>query len=110
MDDLIKIHTASYTLHLLADYYQIYLCDEYEEEGDQPDDWGELLVQQMIAVAPGRIGIGTARNTRVPVVVHVTNIRLADDFTHWDHVTEASLAVFSGHIVIAGNSDYFPHA
>ncbi len=49
-----------YTLNLFADYYQLYLKDE-QDTGEQPDDWGEQLVTRMIAVAPGIIGIGTAR-------------------------------------------------
>ncbi|HEX4204026.1 MAG TPA: hypothetical protein VHZ51_07475 [Ktedonobacteraceae bacterium] len=52
---------VSYTHTLFADYYQLYLQDD-EEVSDQPDDWGNQLVTNMIAVAPGIIGIGTARN------------------------------------------------
>ena len=100
----------SYTLNLFADYYQFYLRDEVEAEEDQPADWGDLLVTQMIAVAPGIIGVGTARNTRVPVSIDVVATRPDDDFTGWDRVTEASLEVPSGRIVVAGTSDYFPEA
>jgi hypothetical protein len=100
---------GSYALDLFADYYQFYLRDEKETE-DQPDDWGDQLVMQMIAVAPGIIGVGTARNTTVPVSVDVVDSRPDNDFTAWDHVTEASLEVPSGRIVIAGTSDYLPDA
>jgi hypothetical protein len=100
---------ASYSLTLFADYYQLYLQDE-EEVSDQPDDWGKQLVTNMIAVAPGIIGIGTARNMTVPVHVDLLDRHPDDDFDSWDHVTEASLDVPSGQMVIAGCSDYFPDA
>jgi hypothetical protein len=100
---------ASYTLNLFADYYQLHLQDE-EEAGDQPDDWGDQLVKKMIAVAPGIIGIGTARNMTVPVHVDLLDRHPDDDFDSWDHVTEASLDVPSGQMVIAGCYDYFPDA
>jgi hypothetical protein len=99
----------SYTLNLFADYYQLNLQDE-EVVGDQPDDWGDQLVTNMIAVAPGIIGIGTARNVTVPVQVDLLDRRPSDDFDSWDHVTETSLDVPSGRMVIAGCSDYFPEA
>jgi hypothetical protein len=100
---------ASYTLTLFADYYQLYLLDE-EQEDEQPDDWGHQLVTNMIAVAPGIIGIGTARNMTVPVHIDLLDRRPDDEFTSWDHVTEASLDVPSGRIVVAGCSDYYPDA
>ncbi len=81
-----------------------------EEVSDQPDDWGKQLVTNMIAVAPGIIGIGTARNMTVPVHVDLLDRHPDDDFDSWDHVTEASLDVPSGQMVIAGCSDYFPEA
>jgi len=100
---------GSYILNLFADYYQLYLQDE-EEVGDQPDDWGDQLVTNMIAVAPGIIGIGTARNMTVPVQVDLLDRHPDDDFDSWDHVTKASLDVPSGQVVIAGCSDYFLEA
>ncbi len=103
-----KFH-SSYQLNLFADYYQFSLQDE-EAADKQPDDWGDQLVTKMIAVAPGIIGISTARNTTVPVSVDILNVQPNDDFTDWDHVAEASLEVPSGRIVIAGCSDYFPDA
>ncbi len=98
-----------YTFNLFADYYQLYLQDE-QDTSEQPDDWGDQLVTRMIAVAPGIIGIGTARNKTVPVSIDLFNVRPDDDLSAWDHVAEASLEVPSGQIVVAGCSDYFPDA
>ncbi|WP_236601290.1 tyrosine-type recombinase/integrase [Ktedonobacter sp. SOSP1-52] len=97
----------SYTLNLFADYHQFYLQDELTET-DTPDDWGEQLTTHMIAVDPGIVGVGTARNLTVPVRVDLLVTRPVDDFDVWDHVAEASLEVPCGQIVIAGCSDYFP--
>src|SRR5579863_4404572 len=95
----------SYTLKLFADYSQLYLRDE--EEADDPSaDWGDQLVAHRVAVAPGIVGIGTARNTMVPVRVDLFDIRPGNDSTNWDHVAEASLHVPSGRIVIVGALDY----
>ena len=101
--------SGSHPLTLLADYYQFYLRDEEAPE-NLPSDWGDQLVTQMIAVAAGIIGVGTARNTTVPVTIDVVTSRPDNDFTAWNHVTEASLEVPSGRIVIAGTSDYLPDA
>jgi hypothetical protein len=99
----------SYELHLFADYHQLYLEDEDRIE-DQPNDWGDQLVVKKIAIAPGIIGIGTARNMTVPVQVDLFDQKPDDDFIDWDYVIEASLEVSSGKIVIAGCSDYLPDA
>lgn len=101
--------SLSYSLNLFADYHQFYLQDE-QAETDTPADWGEQLTTHMIAVDPGIVGIGTARNMTVPVRVDLLVTRPDDDFDGWDHVAEASLEVPSGQIVIAGCTDYFPEA
>jgi hypothetical protein len=99
----------SCTFEVFADYHQFYLQDE-QAPADTPDDWGDQLTTQMIAVAPGIIGVGTARNMTVPVQVTLRGQQPDDDFASWDHVAEASLEINSGHMVIAGGSDYLPEA
>jgi hypothetical protein len=99
----------SYTLNLFADYHQLYLQDE-QADTDTPEDWGEQLTTQMIAVDQVIVGIGTARNMTVPVRVDLLATRPDDDFDGWDQVAEASLEVPSGQVVIAGCTDYFPEA
>jgi hypothetical protein len=99
----------SCSLNLFADYYQFYLQDELAD-ADPPDDWSEQLTTQMIATAPGIVGIGTARNMTVPVRVEFFNTQPDEQCMGWDHVAEASLYVPSGRIVIAGCTDYFPEA
>lgn len=101
----------SYQLDLFADYFQIYLQDEQAaEEWDVPDDWGNQLTSQMIAVAPGTITIGTVRNMDVPVEIQLLTGRPSDDLTIGDHITEASLNIPSGKLVVLGCTDYLPDA
>jgi hypothetical protein len=94
---------------LFADYYQFYLQDE-SAAGDLSDSWTDEAVARLLAVAPGTVGVGTVRDAEVPVVVEVREEEPPPDFDAWDQVTECSLDVPSGRIVIAGCTDYFPDA
>ncbi len=94
---------------LFADYFQFYLQDE-SAYGDLSDAWSEEAVARLLAVAPGVVGIGTARNMDVPVSIEVLEHPGAVDFEEWEHVVECSLVVESGRIVVAGCTDYFPEA
>jgi hypothetical protein len=96
-------------LELLADYFQFYLQDE-NAKGDLSDSWGSEAVDRLLAVAQGTVGIGTVRNMTVPVVVEILDAEPKGDADAWDHVTECSLDVPTGRVVIAGCTDYFPKA
>jgi hypothetical protein len=98
-----------FEFELFADYFQFYLQDE-SADGNLGDSWTEVAVARLLAVAPGAIGVGTVRNMDVPVVVEVLVAEPIPDLDSWDHVTECSLDVPSGRIVIAGCTDYFPNA
>jgi hypothetical protein len=94
---------------LFADYYQFYLQDE-NADGDLSNSWTPEATERLLAVAPGTIGVGTARNMDVPVVVEIADTAPSDDLLGWDQVNECSLDAPSGRIVIAGCTDYFPDA
>lgn len=94
---------------LSADYFQFYLQDE-SAEGNLGDSWTESAVARLLAVAPGTVGVGTVRNMKVPVCVEVLDAEPVLDLDSWDHMTECSLEVPTGRIVIAGCTDYFPDA
>lgn len=96
-------------LSLFADYFQFYLQDE-AADGNLGDSWGEDATARQLAVAPGTVGVGTARNVDVPVMVEVLDAEPAADFTKSDLVTESCMDVPSGRIVIAGCTDYLPEA
>jgi hypothetical protein len=94
---------------LVADYHQFYLQDE-SAEGDLSNSWTQEATDRLLAVAPGRIGVGTVRDMVVPIVIEVSDTEPNEDTTGWDQVNECTLEVQSGRIVVAGCTDYFPDA
>ena len=98
-----------FELSLFADYFQFYVQDE-AATGDLSQAWNKEATERLLAVAPATIGIGTVRNTNVPVTLEIRADEPDDDSAEWDHVVEASLDVESGRIVVAGCTDYFPDA
>src|SRR5262245_22883902 len=98
-----------HTFDVFADYFQFYLQDE-SASGVDGDSWGGVAADRMLAVAPGAIAVGTVRNVDVPVTVEILESEPPNDLEDWDHVTECSLAIVSGKLVVAGCTDYFPDA
>ncbi|WP_101925776.1 MULTISPECIES: hypothetical protein [Luteimonas] len=98
-----------YEFALFADYFQILLRDD-GADGDLAACWDDAAVARMITAAPGLVGIGTARNTTVPVVVDVLAADPGPPASDHAHVAEASLHVASGRLVVAGCTDYLPDA
>jgi hypothetical protein len=105
----VGLDMKSFELSLFADYFQFYIQDE-AATGDLSRSWDEEATARMLAIAPGTIGIGTARNMDVPVAVEIRDQEPGDDLPEWDHVVEATLDVASGRIIVAGCSDYLPDA
>lgn len=99
----------SYSYTLFADYFQFYLRDE-DAGGDLSGSWNEQAVRDLLAVAPGIVGVCTARNMDVPVGVEIRDTEPADDLGGGDHVTECGIEIPSGKIVVAGCTDYLPDA
>jgi hypothetical protein len=104
-----RLEMKSFQFDLFADYFQFYLQDE-EADGDLSDAWTPDATDRMLAVADYVVGVGTVRNTTVPVTVELHGAAPADDFDSWDHVTQCSLTVSSGRVVVAGCTDYFADA
>jgi hypothetical protein len=94
---------------LFADYFQIYLQDE-SAKGNLSESWTQEAADRLLALAPGTIGVGTVRNMNVPVVVEISDSPPDEDLSLWDQVNECTLEAFSGRIVIAGCTDYYPDA
>jgi len=100
---------SSYRYTLFADYFQLYLQDE-KVDGNLSDAWTEQAVQDLLAIAPGTIGVGTVRNMDVPVEVELLQSTPSESFDAWDQVNECDIEISSGTLVIAGCTDYFPDA
>jgi hypothetical protein len=96
-------------LTLFADYFQFYLQDE-KAAGDLSESWTEQATADLLALAPGTIGIGTVRNMDVPVVIEVDDSEPVIDLDAWDQVVDCSIEAPSGQLVVAGCTDYFPDA
>jgi hypothetical protein len=96
-------------LSLFADYRQTYLQDE-AAEGDLSEAWTPQANADGVAIAPGTVGIGTARTARVPVVLELFPADPGYDPADWDHIVECDLDCATGTLVIAGCTDYFPDA
>ena len=94
---------------LFADYFQFYLQDEMTDS-DFSESWTDETVKRLLAVEPGAIAVGTARNMDVPVTVELHDREPQTDFEFWDQVNECSIEVPSGKIIIAGCTDYLPDA
>jgi len=101
--------TGKYAFTLFADYFQFYLQDE-AASGDLSDAWTPEAVERLLALAPGVLGVGTARKMDVPVEVEVLSASPTDDLGPWDRVNECTVRLASGTAVIAGCTDYFPDA
>ena len=98
-----------FDFRLFADYFQFYLQDE-NTKGDLSESWSQEAVDRLLALAPGTIGVGTARNMTVPVVVEVADDAPDEDIGSWDQINECTIDVPSGRLLIAGCTDYFPDA
>jgi hypothetical protein len=101
-----------FSLNLFADYSQFYIQDE-NVDGDLSDKWTDFTTEINLALADGTIGIGTARNTTVPVTLKIfdTEPELINDSDNIiGQLNECDLEVRSGKIVIAGCTEYFREA
>jgi hypothetical protein len=94
---------------LFADYHQFYIQDE-DSSGDLSASWTPEATARLLALAPGVVGVGTARNVEVPVEIILEQSEPPLDEARWDHVIECDLAVPTGRLVVAGCMDYFPDA
>lgn len=100
---------AKYQCTFFADHFQFHLQDEYCE-ASLDDAWTEDATDQMLAVADGIIGVGTARNAEVPVMLCIEDRAPLPDYDEWDHVMECSLNIPSGILVILGCLEDFEKA
>lgn len=95
---------------VFADYHQFYVQDDDPSFGDLSKAWSEEAVARLLAVAPHVVGVGTVRNTHVPVTVEIHDTRPQLDLEAWDRVNLVSLAIDTGRLVVAGCTGYFPDA
>lgn len=99
----------TYNFDLFADYFQIYLQDE-KAEVDLSKIWTEEAIDRKLALAPGIICVGTARNMTVPLTIEVHDDAPEETQGDWNQINECNIEVPSGKLVVLGCTDYFPDA
>lgn len=94
---------------MFADYFQVHVMD-VRSGGDLSDAWDAEATERRLAVGLGIVGIGTARNVDVPVLVRVSATPPAPDEADWDWMVDAHLDCTSGQVAVLGCTDYLPAA
>jgi hypothetical protein len=90
-----------YNLNLFADYFQFYVCDGFFKT-DTSTLWDETTTDQMLAVGPDVIAVGTVRNMHVPLTLEILGGEPAKDFSEWDQVIECAVTFPSGTVIAFG--------
>lgn len=101
---------ARFELQIFADYHQFYIQDDDDRFGDLSEAWTEDAVSKLLAVSDRVIGVGTVRNSDVPVVLETCTELPELKPDEWDRINRAALYCETGRLVIAGCTDYFPDA
>jgi hypothetical protein len=95
----------TFKLELPADYHQFHLHNGENVSEDLGNAWTQEAFLRMLAVTRTTVAVGTATAIEVPVEVVVLNAPPDESPDLWDHVTEASLDVSTGTLVVAGCVD-----
>jgi hypothetical protein len=94
---------------VFADYFQFVLMDA-NSEADFSTIWTEEAFASMLAAGPGAICPGTLRNVDVPVEIHICTSAPEIDLDQYDHVTEASIDISTGELLLTNCTGYLPDA
>lgn len=86
-------------LDVFADYNCFIVQDETATV-DPGRAWTRALITDLVAAAPGAVGVGTVRRVTVPVILDVRTTG-PDSVEKWDHVTQASLHTDTGRILVS---------
>jgi hypothetical protein len=103
--------TQEIKIDLFADYFQFYIQDE-KVDGTLSDDWNQETVDRLLALGPGTIIIGTARNMTVPVTIRLYSNEpdMLRELGTIGQINECDIETSSDKLVVAGCTDYFPDA
>ncbi|GAA3359882.1 MULTISPECIES: hypothetical protein [Saccharopolyspora] len=93
-------------LTLFADYHSFEIRDAHADyDLAAIDDTTADLRRDLISSRDGVVTIGTARRRDVRVVIEIGAEAPGCELASWDHVTEASVEIASGQILVLGGSD-----
>ncbi|MEU5942365.1 hypothetical protein ABZ807_25015 [Micromonospora sp. NPDC047548] len=96
-------------LELFADYHQLHLFDEGSTT-EFSSAWTPQATTDKIAVARDALGVGTTVNVLVSVTIDTLTQAPPNNSEIYDHVTEASILVESGRLIVMGCTDFAPEA
>lgn len=85
----------------LADRFQFHLRDGQAAYAF-PEVWPEAALHDRLLVAPGALGVLTAKNWFVPVAIEIAEREPEIDPDAWDHIALAALALPSGELLLGG--------
>lgn len=102
------LQPQTHRLTLFADYFQLHVADD-GSAGDLSEAWTAEASARGVAVADGIVGVNTARNVDVPVVV-IVSAESPDLLPEADSIVEGDLECKPGRLVVMGCTDYFPDA
>lgn len=91
-------------IDVFADYHQFYVCD-VDFKTETSILWDDVTSEQMLAVGPDLIAVGTARNMTVPVQLDVLPSEPPNDLYAWDQVITCSLMIPTGTLILFGCTD-----
>lgn len=93
-------------LTIFADYHSFEVRDAHADyDLAAINDTAADLQRDLISSRDGVVTVGTARRRNVPVTVEIVPAAPDCDLAPWDHVTEASVEIASGQILVLGGSD-----
>lgn len=93
-------------LTIFADYHSFEVRDSHADyDLAAINDTDADLRRDLISSRDGVVTVGTARRRNVPVTVEIVPAAPECDLAPWDHVTEASVEIASGQILVLGGSD-----
>ena len=98
-----------YKLSIFADYYQFYLQDA-KSDGDLDNSWSGEALDRWFVEEQKILGIRTARNTNVPVVIEIHECKPEKEKNDWIILGDSELKLPSGVLIVAGWADPFEDA
>lgn len=95
----------STTCSLFTDFNQFIVFDADADWDDLDERWTDDALEDMYAVGPGYVGVGTARAFRAPVTVRLEGESLEEPSMKPDRTVTLPLAIPSGTLVVSGVTD-----
>ena len=87
-------------LKIFADYHQIFLADERDDEFSP--EWSDEELENMAAVSERTVILCPVRAMTVPVCIEIHAAEPSEDLENWDHIVECSINSLTGRMSVYG--------